>query len=353
MSTRTGVEEELAHLRALVEQQQQRLQRLEGQDNGNDHDNGHQPHSRRDMLRLAGLGIAGVAGAAGASVLGALPAAAANGGSVILGQTNSASANTSVVLTSAANYAFKADATNGQTVTTGNSRGLESFGLGTGAGIMAASGAGVGGIFGSSTGPDIQLGGAQPTGAKSAVGSGRLSQILRSDVGAAKPAFAAGAGFGEMVRGGNGEVWMSTPTGWKRQNTLRLDKADGTGGFFQPVRIIDTRTGAGGTTGARSADSMTTWGPFPGTNGIPADAVGIVGNVTVTGFTGQGFLAVIPAGAAYDPNTSPSTMNYNTNWAWANAFTVGFGVGANAGKISIYVGSTPTHVIVDVVAYIQ
>ena len=52
-------------------------------------------------------------------------------------------------------------------------------------------------------------------------------------------------------------------------------------------------------------------------------------------------------------NTSPSTMNYSTNWAWANAFTVGFGVGANAGKISIYVGSIATHVIVDVVAYIQ
>jgi hypothetical protein len=353
MSTRTGVEEELARLRALVEEQQQRLQRLEGQDSDHDQGNGNEPRSRRDMLRLAGLGIAGVAGAAGASVLGALPAAAANGGPVVLGAANDASANTSVILTAAANFAFKADATNGQTLTTGNSRGLESFGLGTGAGIMAASGAGVGGIFGSNTGPDIQLGGALPTGAKAAIGSGRLSQMLRGDVAATKPAFLATGGFGEIVRGANGEVWVSTPTGWRRQNTLRLDKADGTGGFFQPVRIIDTRPGTGGITGVRAADSMTTWGPFPGTNGIPADAIGIVGNVTVTGFSGQGFLAVIPAGATYDPNTSPSTMNYNTNWAWANAFTVGFGVAANAGKISIYVGSTPTHVIVDVVAYIQ
>ena len=75
--------------------------------------------------------------------------------------------------------------------------------------------------------------------------------------------------------------------------------------------------------------------------------------MTVTGFTGQGFLAVFPAGAAFNPNTSPSTMNYSTNWAWANAFTVGFGVGSNAGKISIYTGFIATHVIVDVVAYIQ
>ena len=47
-------------------------------------------------------------------------------------------------------------------------------------------------------------------------------------------------------------------------------------------------------------------------------------------------------------------MNYSTNWAWANAFTVGFGTGTtNGGKISVYVGSIATHVIVDVVAYIQ
>jgi hypothetical protein len=181
--------------------------------------------------------------------------------------------------------------------------------------------------------------------------------MLRADVAATKPPFLATGGFGEIVRGANGEVWVSTPTGWKRQNTLRLDKADGTGGPFQPVRIIDTRGASpiGGIAGPRPAYSLTTWGPFPGTNGIPSDAVGIVGNVTVTGYTGDGFLAVIPAGANYDPNTSPSTMNYSTNWAWANAFTVGFGTGTtgNAGKISVYVGGIATHVIVDVVAYIQ
>ncbi len=156
----------------------------------------------------------------------------------------------------------------------------------------------------------------------------------------------------------NSILWASRSTGtlaaaWRRLNTIRVDAANGSNGFFQPARIIDTRTGAGGVTGLRAANTMTTWGPFPGTNGLPTDAIGIVGNVTVTSFTGQGFLAVIPAGATYDPNTSPSTMNYTTSWAWANAFTVGFGVGANAGKISIYVGSIATHVIVDIVAYIQ
>jgi hypothetical protein len=135
----------------------------------------------------------------------------------------------------------------------------------------------------------------------------------------------------EQARDMNGVLWLSSSTGsWRRSNTLRVDNTAGTGPF-QPVRIIDTRNGTGGKSGMRSANSSTTWGPFPGTNGIPSDAIGIVGNVTVTSYTGNGFLAVFPAGASYNPASSPSTMNYSTNWAWANAFTVGFGTGANAG----------------------
>ena len=345
-----GMEQELGRLRALVEAQQKRLERLEGKDGGN----GHEPRSRRDVLRLAGLGIAGVAGAAGASALAALPAAAANGGNLILGQANQASADTSVNLTAAADYAFKADATNGGSTTTGNSRGLEAIGLGNGAGILAATASGVAAIFGSNGGPDIQLGAATPTGSKISFGSGRLSQVLNSGIAAAKPTFTSAAGTGEIVRGINGEVWISGPSGWKRQNTLRVDDAAGAGSFFQPVRLVDTRNGTGGVTGARPAGSTTTWGPFPGTNGIPTDAIGIVGNITVTGYTGNGFLAIYPAGASYNPSSSPSTMNYSTNWAWANAFTVGFGTGAtNGGKISVYVGSIATHVIIDAVAYLE
>jgi hypothetical protein len=230
-----------------------------------------------------------------------------------------------------------------------------------GAGVFGASDTGYGVIGESGSGFDLV-----------AFGTGRVFQYSITDsLGnplAGPPTFTPGLpanGFvgGELVRDANSVLWASRASGtlgaaWRRINTIRVDAADGSKNAFQPVRIIDTRTGAGvgaPPIGPRPAYSLTTWGPFPGTNGIPSDAVGIVGNVTVTGYTGQGFLAVIPAGATYDPNTSPSTMNYSTNWAWANAFTVGFGTGTtgNAGKISVYVGGIPTHVIVDVVAYIQ
>jgi hypothetical protein len=226
---------------------------------------------------------------------------------------------------------------------------------GIGVGLLGASDTGYGVLGESGSGFDV-----------AAFGTGRVFQYSITDsLGNAlvgpppfTPAQPPNFPGGEVVRDANSVLWASRTSGagvagWRRLNTVRVDRADGSNLAFQPARIIDTRTGAGGATGVRAANSYTTWGPFPGTNGIPSDALGIVGNVTVTSFTGQGFLAVFPAGSFYDPNTSPSTMNYSTNWAWANAFTVGFGTGANAGKITIYVGSIATHVIVDVVAYIQ
>ena len=357
MSIGVGIDEEIARLRALVEEQQERLQRLEGQSSSvaiDDRD----PRSRRDLLRLAGLGLAG---AAGASLLTALPAAAANGGNLILGQANDASSDTSLSLTGAADYAFKADATNGGNLTSGTSRGLEAIGLGSGTGILAVSSSGQAGIFGSSTGPDIQLGGAQPTGAKAPTGSGRLSQALRGDTGAVKPPFAVSAGFGEIVRGSSTEVWISSASGWRRQNTVRVDKGDGTGGSFVPVRIIDNRDGTGlagsGLSAGQKLQAGTTYtfGPFTGTNGIPTDAIGVIGNVTVAGYSGGGYITVFPGGVPWPGN---STLNFGVGFAntgWANAFTMGFGTGSNAGKISLRLSANGINsdAIVDVNAYFQ
>jgi hypothetical protein len=352
-----GIEEEIARLRALLEEQQERLQKLEGLSSSVEV-NGRDPRSRRDLLRLAGLGLAG---AAGASLLTALPAAAANGGNLILGQANDASSDTSISLTSAADFAFKADATNSGSLSSGTSRGLESIGLNAGAGIMAVSNTGQGGLFGSASGPDIQLGGALPTGAKLPTGSGRLAQMLRGDVGATKPSWTPSSGFGEIVRGSGTELWLSAASGWRRQNTTRVDKADGSGGSFVPVRIIDNRdgtglTGSGLTAGQKLQAGVTyTFGPFTGTNGIPSDAIGIIGNVTVAGYSGGGYITVFPGGVAWPGN---STLNFGAGFAstgWANGFTMGFGTGANAGKISLRLSANgiTSDAIVDVNAYIQ
>src|SRR5438067_11305470 len=115
MSIGVGIDEEIARLRALVEEQQERLQRLEGQSSSVAIDDG-DPRSRRDLLRLAGLGLAG---AAGASLLSALPAAAAYGGNLIVGQANDAITYTSLNMNGADGYAIEADALNGVHRTSG------------------------------------------------------------------------------------------------------------------------------------------------------------------------------------------------------------------------------------------
>lgn len=388
MTRKVDLEAEVARLSAIVEQLKGRLDGIDGRSNGHGGQGGEiQPHSRRDFVKLAG---AAVAGAAGGVLLGQVPAAATNGANVILGNTSGATLNDAANTTSLTATGTTGVPTplvsiigSGATVppippngpqlagalqvfskpgvpgaTPVPAEGIDGWGPGgIGVGVLGASDTGYGVLGESGTGFDL-----------TAFGTGRLFQFSITDNAggplAGPPGFTPAQPVnnfpgGELVRDVNSVLWASRATGtgvaaWRRVNSTRFDSADGLNNAFQPVRIIDTRNGTGGQTGPRAANTMTTWGPFPGTNGIPSDAVGIIGTVSVTGFTGQGFLAIFPAGAAYNPNTSPATMTYQTAWAWSNAFTIGFGVGStNGGKISIYTGFIATHVIVDVVAYVQ
>jgi hypothetical protein len=364
----TRVDEEIATLKALVDEQRLRLEQLEhGPTNGNG-----DVHSRRNLLKLAGAGLVGAAGAAAFSVV---PAAAATGGNFILGQTNQADTRSTLALTSpfigggsiANETVLRLDATNNSTQTgTTDIHGVEGIGFFGGAGVAGASSSGPGGAFGSTTGPDLQLGGVTVN--KNRVGSGRLAQLQRSGVAAAGPSFTAAAGMSELIRGTDASMWLSTngtsgtaTANWKRMNTVRVDKADGTGAAFAPARIIDTRSSVGtagsGLTGNAPLQPGVTYifGPFTGTNGLPADAIGIVGNVTVVNFTGAGYLSLFPGGAP-DPGTS--SINFGGEFAnsgWANGFTLGFGTGSNAGKISMRLSANgiTCHAIIDVTAFLQ
>jgi hypothetical protein len=382
------LEAEVARLSAIVEQLNGRLDGIDGRGNGNGHGGEIQPHSRRDFVKLAG---AAVAGAAGGVLLGPLPAAAANGASVILGNTsgavlNDAANTTSLTATTTAGptplvkiiganatlpalppagpnlqgalQAFSQPGTPASGATPAKPfEAIDGWGPGgVGVGVLGASDTGYGVLGESGSGFDL-----------AAFGTGRVFQFTITDnLGnplagppTFTPAMPPNLPGGELVRDSQSVLWASRSSGtgvaaWRRLNSVRVDAADGSNNPFQPVRIIDTRTGTGGTTGPRAANSMTTWGPFPGTNGIPTDAVGIVGTVSVTSFTGQGFLAIMPAGVPYNSGTSPATMTYQTAWAWSTSFTIGFGTGStNGGKISIYTGFIATQVIVDVVGYIQ
>src|SRR5438094_5553642 len=87
----------VARLTAQVEALTARLDMLEGSPRHSENGNGQNkaPQSRRDVLKLAG---AAAAGAAGSLVLGSLPVAAADGGSITLGTSvgNDASTTTDI-----------------------------------------------------------------------------------------------------------------------------------------------------------------------------------------------------------------------------------------------------------------
>jgi hypothetical protein len=375
MTRKVDLEAEVARLSAIVEQLKGRVDGIDGRSNG--HGGGEiQPHSRRDFVKLAG---AAVAGAAGGVLLGNVPAAAADGANVVLGNTvgttvlNDAAHTTSLTATGTTGPTPLVEiigpgatvpgvppagpdfhgtlqvfappgtpATTNPPVAAKQAEAINAYGPGgIGVGVIGASDTGYGVLGESGSGFDL-----------TAYGTGRLFQYSITDnLGSAvagPPGFTPAQPVnnfpgGELVRDVNSVLWASRASGtgtaaWRRVNTTRFDSADGLNNPFQPIRIIDTRngTGVGGPPiGPRPANSTWTWGPFPGTNGIPSDAVGIVGTVSVTGFTGQGFLAIFPAGANYNPASSPATMTYQTAWAWSNAFTIGFGVGgSNGGKIS-------------------
>jgi len=143
-------------------------------------------------------------------------------------------------------------------------------------------------------------------------------------------------------------------------NTVRVDSAAGDGTAFVPVRVINTdpAVGAvvGGITGPLNQGATYTW-QIAGASGIPAEAVGIVGNITAVAYTSGGFLTMFPTGVTRPTVSSVNFAQAGTVFAWGNHFTAGFGTGTNAGKISIYIGlnagTDNCHVIVDVFGYIQ
>jgi hypothetical protein len=106
-----------------------------------------------------------------------------------------------------------------------------------------------------------------------------------------------------------------------------------------PVRILDTRNATGvSTAGARPAGTTTS----VATSATIPGAIGIIGNVTVTGVGSPGYLTVWPGG------TQPvaSTINYGNGWTVANHVQSGL---ASDGTFKIY-NATSTDEIFDATA---
>ncbi len=117
---------------------------------------------------------------------------------------------------------------------------------------------------------------------------------------------------------------------------------------LSPTRILDTRNGTGGLSGAIHSHVAATFA-VAGAGGVPSTAVAVAGNLTVTGQTSVGFLFVGPV-AQNSPSTS--TLNFPVGDDRASAVTAEVGAGGTLSVTYAAPAIGPTaQVIFDVSGY--
>ena len=115
-----------------------------------------------------------------------------------------------------------------------------------------------------------------------------------------------------------------------------------------PTRVLDSRNGTGGLSGAFSSHVARTFG-VSGHAGVPSSANAVTGNITVTGQSSPGYLYIGPV-AMSDPTSS--TLNFPMSDDRANAVAVALGTGGTLSITYAAPTSGPTaHVIFDVTGY--
>lgn len=146
--------------------------------------------------------------------------------------------------------------------------------------------------------------------------------------------------------------WLDTPYGTR----LRHDGGTcGTGAPVQtadparyvavtPTRLLDTRSPGplSGILGPRGQMVV----PVGGHAGVPADAVAVVANVTVTDAQGPGFLTLWPTG---ELRPTTSSLNHRSAETVGNLVVARLGTG---GSINVY-AHAGAHVIIDVQGYYE
>ena len=104
-----------------------------------------------------------------------------------------------------------------------------------------------------------------------------------------------------------------------------------------PVRVLDTRDGAG---------PVAPGAPVTVDVDVPAEALAVAYNLTITGTTGSGYATLYPAGEEM-PGTSVTNWNAPGQTV-ANGYVSGLGAG---GSVEIAVAGTPGQAVLDVVGY--
>ena len=116
-----------------------------------------------------------------------------------------------------------------------------------------------------------------------------------------------------------------------------------------PTRVLDTRNGTGGLSGPFTNHAARTFQVTGGSSGVPAGAIAVTGNLTVTGQTSSGYLFIGPAATN---NPTSSTLNFPLGDDRANAVTVALGTGGTLSITFVAPSNGPTaHAIFDVTGY--
>jgi spore germination protein YaaH len=114
-----------------------------------------------------------------------------------------------------------------------------------------------------------------------------------------------------------------------------------------PARILDTRVGNGLSNVFSSHVARTL--AVTNRGGVPANAIAVTGNLTVTSQTSSGYLYVGPNATT---NPTSSTLNFPVGDDRANGVTVALGAGGTLGLTFVAPAPGPTtHVIFDVTGY--
>ena len=259
-----------------------------------------------------GVGVHGVAGGAVGGFIAALAGVA--GETTTAGGIGVAGGASNGIGVLGLTFDAGSPAVQGQNLNNNGGMGVSGFSE-AGAAVYGVSNTGFGGVF-----------------------SGGHAPLLLGEGEGIGPPTSTGHGVGELYVDGNGAIFYC----YAGDGTTSGEWVALTNGTFPipPVRVINTADGTGGITGPLVPGSTVhTSSAIAGTHGIPAAAVGVVGNLAISGVNGAllngvGFATLFPAGEA-----TPATANINAGsgcFAISNAVTVGLGSGgANAGKLSL------------------
>jgi len=141
------------------------------------------------------------------------------------------------------------------------------------------------------------------------------------------------------------DEWGNAPLVYSQ--ALTVDSIVGASYFaLPPARLLDTRVG-NGLAGAFSPYAPRTF-LVGGRGGVPADAVAVTGNLTITNASREGYVALTPTPTA---SPSTSTLNFPAGDTRANGVSVALGPGGNLSATYGAAAGATVEIIFDVSGY--